>query len=481
MIKNERQYKITKAQLDKFHKSIIELNEKEKQEGSSPLLKLQKSSLESLSDDLEREISEYDDLKSGMISISELHSLDELPQNLIKARLSLRLSQKKLGALVELSEQQIQRYESTEYESASISRIKQIATALELEVSKQLVVPEGKFSIKNFFSKMSDIGLDRNFITKKLLPPSLAAKFEDEEIAPDLLGYQTASYIGKIFGIDPNSILGKEPLVLNTDSLTNVRYKIPSNANKKKVNAYTVYAHYISLLVSQSVKHIPQTNIPDDPYVVRNNIFSTYGEISFENLLKYTWSCGIPVIVLDPTSFHAACFRDSERSIIILTQKTDFEAKWMFNLLHEFYHASQGTTEIAESVKEIHDLDSDEERIANQFADIVLLGQDPHVLAERCLANSNWNVSLIKSNLKKIASEENIRADVLANYIAYRLSNEQKTSLWGISSNLQQPLPHARQMITDQLLSNIDFSSLASPDLELLKSILSVEEAQILG
>ena len=36
--------------------------------------------------------------------------------------------------------------------------------------------------------------------------------------------------------------------------------------------------------------------IPKDPFQVRDEILTRYGEISFETLLCYIWSCGIPVL-----------------------------------------------------------------------------------------------------------------------------------------------------------------------------------------
>ena len=132
MIKNEMQYKVTKSQLEKFSKALEEMGNKE----PSPMLRLEMDAIESQLVDLRREIEEYDDLKAKMTPITGLDSIDELPKVLIKARISLGLTQKELGDLVGLKEQQIQRYESNDYESASLSRVKEIADALNLAMKK---------------------------------------------------------------------------------------------------------------------------------------------------------------------------------------------------------------------------------------------------------------------------------------------------------------------------------------------------------
>lgn len=473
MIKNERQYKITKSHFDNFKQTILDLEKKE----STPLLQLEKNALQSQMTDLKREIDEYHDLQSGMIPVFELNSIDELPKTLIKARISLGLSQKKLGDLIGLQEQQIQRYESTDYETASIARIKKIAKVLNLEIEKNIPLPNENFSKNNFFKKIEEIGLDREFVVKRLLPASLSARFDDPDVSPEILGYQAASHIGRIFKLNPSEIFSSEPLVLNPTLLSQVRFKVPRNANSLKLNAYTVYARYISLLVSQATKHLIQKKIPDDPFQVRNEILVTYGEINFETLLRYVWSLGIPVLTLDPTAFHAACFRDENRSIIVLTQKTSSEARWMFNLLHEFYHASQGTEQIAEREDELRD--TDEERIASKFADIVLLGQDPHELTKLCLDRSDWNIPTLKNQVKKIAMEKSVRADVLANYIAFRLSSEQNKNWWGTAESFQKPLPIARNVVQNILRENVDFNALSETDLGLLKQVVDVEEVSL--
>lgn len=182
-------------------------------------------------------------------------------------------------------------------------------------------------------------------------------------------------------------------------------------------------------------------------------------------------------MTLDPTSFHAACFRDGCRSIIVLTQKTSSEARWMFNLLHEFYHAaSQGTEDIVERQDELHD--TEEERIASQFADVILLGQNPHDLAELCLERSS-NIPALKSQVVKIADEKNVRADVLANYIAFHLSSEQNTNWWGTAESFQKPLLVTRNIVQNILRENIDFNALTETDLGLLNQVLDIEEIPV--
>ena len=52
-----------------------------------------------------------------------------MPYILIKARIAQGLSQKELAERIGLKEQQIQRYEATDYASANLSRIKEVVSA----------------------------------------------------------------------------------------------------------------------------------------------------------------------------------------------------------------------------------------------------------------------------------------------------------------------------------------------------------------
>ena len=64
------------------------------------------------------------------IRLDSLGTVAELPATLIKARIARGLSQKDLADRIGLKEQQIQRYEATDYASASLTRIKEFVSAL---------------------------------------------------------------------------------------------------------------------------------------------------------------------------------------------------------------------------------------------------------------------------------------------------------------------------------------------------------------
>lgn len=138
MITNERQYKITKAALDKLRAAIkgFGLQKATTLIGDKTLAKAQLDALESESEVLSDQLREYEILKSGAVEDFRTESLQELPSILVKARIAKGMSQRQLAERLGLKEQQIQRYEAERYATASLRRVNEIADALGLRVAK---------------------------------------------------------------------------------------------------------------------------------------------------------------------------------------------------------------------------------------------------------------------------------------------------------------------------------------------------------
>lgn len=130
MIKNERQYRITKAQANKFTQALRELKRAGKRTAHPILHKAQRDALWSQLADLAHELTAYEGLRSGTQKVLALTSLEDLPKTLIQGRIAAGLSQEELARKLGLKPQQVQRYEATEYQSASLERVNAVARAL---------------------------------------------------------------------------------------------------------------------------------------------------------------------------------------------------------------------------------------------------------------------------------------------------------------------------------------------------------------
>ena len=137
MIKNERQYKITRAQAARFSNALESLRQcPNADNGLHPLIaKAQEDAMRSQLADLESELREYESLKAGKFQWDSLSMIADLPSILIKARIAGGLSQRDLAERVGLKEQQIQRYEATDYATANLARIKEVVSAFVVEIN----------------------------------------------------------------------------------------------------------------------------------------------------------------------------------------------------------------------------------------------------------------------------------------------------------------------------------------------------------
>jgi ribosome-binding protein aMBF1 (putative translation factor) len=130
MIKNEREYKITQSHVNKFRQALDYLAEsRENGKFDLSVIDLQKAATESMIKTLQGELKEYEELKSGRYRTKIKKCLDlveSLSTSLIQARITLNWTQKDLAIRVGVSEQQIQRYESGDYETASLATVKKI-------------------------------------------------------------------------------------------------------------------------------------------------------------------------------------------------------------------------------------------------------------------------------------------------------------------------------------------------------------------
>lgn len=135
MIKNNKQYTITKSRRIEFLKSIEKLNASE----NNDLLKqIMIESINSQIETFDRELLEYEKLKNEKPNIISTQ-IEKLPETLIKARIAKGLSQYELAEKAGLKEQQIQRYESNNYESANFERIMCVAKSMNIHFEETKV------------------------------------------------------------------------------------------------------------------------------------------------------------------------------------------------------------------------------------------------------------------------------------------------------------------------------------------------------
>ncbi len=120
MIKNEKQYKISKKRLAEFEQAIAA-----KQSKALPNTKEEAAvnSLIRIKNDIKEEIKQFESLKNKGIPLRRKVTVAQLPNILIEHKIAKGLTQKQYSEILGIKEQQLQRYEAENYSSVSFGRL----------------------------------------------------------------------------------------------------------------------------------------------------------------------------------------------------------------------------------------------------------------------------------------------------------------------------------------------------------------------
>jgi len=138
MIKNAKQAGLTKTRLAELKEAKAKIEADTSKSAIQKELGL--NSVNAMIDDLEQELNEYESLKKGNLHILKAENLKDIPRVLISARIAKKVSQAELGKRINVAAQQIQRYEMTDYESASLGRLIELCIALEVDLEFEKVI-----------------------------------------------------------------------------------------------------------------------------------------------------------------------------------------------------------------------------------------------------------------------------------------------------------------------------------------------------
>lgn len=472
MIKNERQYKITKKEIEKFQET---LNNFEVAENIHPLLvEAQKNAIIYQLETLQEEVLEYERLKAGYYEILEVNSFEDLPVAIIRSRIAQNLTQKDLADRLGMKEQLIQKYENTMYSSTSFSRLQEIINALDLKIKEDIFLPATHRAKNLMYDKLYEMGFNKSFIEKRFLGYNPISLDMDEILD------KISNIISVLFNWDKQDLLKGAPLLIGKDASMSARFKMPNIKNEIGVTAYTVYAHYIAKLIDQStsINNNIDLNEYKEASLFREKFFKKYDSISYENLLDFLTELGIKVFALDDSgSFHGASWRFNGKNIVVLKQRNKQEARWMFDLLHEFYHCVQNLDKNEFQIIELDEAseerrNSPEEIEANDFARNVLLGNESNEIINKCFKKAKANIAWYKTVVVEVAKEYNVDIGVLAFQIAYKLHSMNK-NWWGAAASLQHKKDDIVNLTIQNIKRSINMEKLNLLDQEILELAFS--------
>ncbi len=136
MILNQRQYGVTKAQMNRLQKSL-RLSKEKRGEMDERIFNSMIAGIKSQISELKNQIKEYEKIQSAK---ALNYSLENLHSVLIQARVARGWTQKKLAKKLNVDAQQIQRYEKSNYSSVSLERAIDIFKALDINLKGRIAL-----------------------------------------------------------------------------------------------------------------------------------------------------------------------------------------------------------------------------------------------------------------------------------------------------------------------------------------------------
>ena len=134
MIKSDAQRERTVAQIEGFQQALAKVGDGKPDKRAAAI----RGSYQSMIGQLEDELREYDQLKSGELALPHVERLDHIAPFITRIRIAKGVSQTELARRLGVSKQVISRYEESEYQTVAISRLQEILDAIGIKANVTL-------------------------------------------------------------------------------------------------------------------------------------------------------------------------------------------------------------------------------------------------------------------------------------------------------------------------------------------------------
>ena len=122
MIKSDAQRERTAAQIEGFRQALAKVDQEKPGKRSAAIC----GSYEGMIRQLEDELHEYDQLRSGEVPLPNIERLDQIAPFVAKIRIAKGISQTELARRLGVSKQVISRYEESDYQTVSVAKLQEI-------------------------------------------------------------------------------------------------------------------------------------------------------------------------------------------------------------------------------------------------------------------------------------------------------------------------------------------------------------------
>jgi HTH-type transcriptional regulator/antitoxin HigA len=134
MIKTGAQRERTLVQIEGFRRALVQAAEQLPGKRAAAV----RASYESMIRQLEEEVREYDQLKSGELVLPPIERLNQIAPFIAKIRIAKGVSQTELANRLGVSKQVISRYEESDYQTVAVARLQEILDAIGIKTAVTL-------------------------------------------------------------------------------------------------------------------------------------------------------------------------------------------------------------------------------------------------------------------------------------------------------------------------------------------------------
>lgn len=135
MIKTDAQRVRTLVQIAGFRKALANTE----RELSGKRAAVVRASYEGMIRQLDEEVREYNQLKTGELVLAPVERLDQIAPFIAKIRIAKGVSQTELANRLGVSKQVISRYEESDYQTVAVARLQEILDAIGIKTAVTLI------------------------------------------------------------------------------------------------------------------------------------------------------------------------------------------------------------------------------------------------------------------------------------------------------------------------------------------------------
>lgn len=326
-------------------------------------------------------------------------------------------------------------------------------------------------SMPEIYKKLSQIGLDEDYVRKQGLPSWWEDELEDQPVAV----LEGIGHIAKRLHVDLSSLLTDEQSAQFKSSLPQTKFKYHRQQQGAEIPDVSYQlASRVAELVADGVTPNYVT-IAGAATHIRQAILQHHPTITLNSLLDFCWQHGIAVAHFSDYPKNARKITgmvqwQGDRPVILLSSNKTHPTWLAFHLAHEIGHLALGHVQDGVWVDDEIRQNSDdaEENEANRFAVALLVNHCDGCLKGRNFYNSKQLIAAIKEILK---SESMVDPCALAFNYAWH----SRTNSYGLAQKaveLMNPSCDGHEVINQFLAKHLDWDNLSDDNADHLDRIL---------